>query len=274
MVFYIGINLSVKPAKRITNVYNITRLPRPVEQRDLRASIILCPLAKENGGNDIRGNHYNNLTYELYRNGRFQIVPHKKEVIDRLGDELKLISEGWINATRAAKIGQRLNADYTVASLIRPTRNDIEIFGRLIDTVSGEVLAQCDAYELAEEAENFRNVYDRFAHKLLQNFPIIERKVDRTNVPKKGLIRSLFSAAKFNRVIIDLGINANIKPGMKFLAFHPGEPLRDSETGDIIVEGKVIIDGKLRAQTVKRGFSHLDPYDGDNIKNANYVVSQ
>ena len=259
---------------KITRTYTITRLPQPVEQRDLRASVILCPLAQEGGIGDVRSDQYNNLTHALYRNGRFQIIPHQKEVVDRLSEELKLVSEGWINTSRAAKLGRRLKADYTITAIMRPTVNDIEIFGKLIDTNTGKILAYCDAYELTKDADDFESIYERFAGKFVQEFPIVERQINKARQNQAGLIHSIFSRTNNDLVTIDLGHDANVKQGMKFLAYHRGTPLRDSETDEIIVDGRIVFDGKLIAETVKKRFTHLNPYEGNNFLKAKYVVSQ
>ena len=44
---------------------------------------------------------------------------------------------------------------------------------------------------------------------------------------------------------------------MKFLAYHKKDPLRDSDTGKIVVHGAIVSDGRFAASTVKRRFTHL-----------------
>ena len=262
-------------SNRVTKVFNLQRLPPPTEQHELRASAALCPLAKEGGDRHIGDADYANLNHELYRSGRFQILPHKKEEIDRISEEIRLITEGWIKPQKAARLGQHLEADYMIACRVRPARKDVEIFGKLIDTASGKILASCDAYELTGGMEDYESVYQRFVLKLIQSFPVVERKLADHRTRGKNRFYSLFSPRNnAGSFIIDLGKDANIREGMKFLAYHRGRPLKDSETGEVVVQGNVIVDGKLRARTVKKRFAHLKPTEKASLQHAEYVVSQ
>ena len=137
----------------------------------------------------------------------FAILETKR--IDLINLDKHLKNKGWISTKGAANVGRNINADYSLACTIRPTNSEIEIFGRLIDAETSRVLATCDVYELRDKNTDITSIYNRFTRKLSQRFPIIEEPVAKT----------------FHRgLIINAGQNANIKRGMKFIAYHREKP--------------------------------------------------
>ena len=236
----LGLNLVVLDVLDSTNrnyvkTFRIKRLPTPDKNRALRAKIMLYPLAKEGGDSKLSSEDYSDLLIELDKSERFRLL--EKDRLDVIKNEFDLVTNGWIKTSTAAKLGKTFDADYTLACTIRPTIDDIEIFGRIIDTETKELLASCDIYKIVNGVSDFKDSYTRFVEKLVQVFPIVESKV------KKKSSRSF---------TIKLGKNASIKKGMKFVAFHWTAPIQDPETGEIIIRGKVVEDGKLSVGSVKK----------------------
>ena len=251
--------------------FRIKRLNTPEKNRALRAKVMLYPLAKEGGDSTLDSRDYSDLLVELDESGRFRLL--EKDRLDMIKKEFELVTNGWVKTTTAAKLGKTFDADYTLACTIRPTKDDVEIFGRIIDTDSKQLLATCDVYELADGISDFTDPYTRFVDKLVQAFPVVESKVEGNSKPISGFGR-LFSRNSSRSLTISMGENANIKKGMKFVAYHRTAPIEDPETGELIVRGKVVEDGVLDAGTVKKRFSLLHPQDGAAVTRAEYVVSR
>ena len=258
----------------LTKKYVIHRLPDPHENRNLRATAVLCPPAKEQSNEAVDDLHFTHLFHELDQSGRFQLLVNKKEELDRIGEEYQLIKDGWIRTHSAAKIGNFYDVDYTIACVLRPTQNDVEIFGRLIDSRTRTVLAVCDVYEYSTKTMDFQDAYKRFVNKLVQNFPIVEIPVTPSNFQRET--SNLFTRIFFpsNEMQLEMGTDTYISKGMKFLAYHYGPPLRSLETDEILVHGEIEIDGTLFARNVKRNSTALKPIDKTDITRSRYVVSQ
>ena len=245
--------------------YAFQRLPTPQEGKEFRAKVVLCPLAKDVGSRQSEEGLFPKLVHTLSEHGRFQMLAHKEEVLSRISREFRLIEEGWIKSNKAAKVGRFFDADYAIACTIRPTVDDIEIFGRLIDTASRVVLAHCDVYELRRVASDTDDIYKRFAEKLAQTFPVVQEKIGQTEEPDadSGILAFLRAIPRMSRrnrseeITLGIGENANIKKGMKFIAYHRDQPYRSSVTNKILVDGEIIVDGDLVVKGVTERHSYL-----------------
>ncbi len=248
-----------KTKKTLTKTYKIKRLKSPEENRKLRAKIIVLPSEIENNHQNITFIDFNKLSMELDRNGRFRIL--ETEHLDIINRELTLARNRWIKNRKATSRGKKLHADYTLACTIRPTLKDVEIFGRLIDNYTSKILATCDAYSLYDNNVDSEiiNTFKRFSQKLAQNFPIVQETL--THYNKKSLI-------------LNIGKNANIKTGMKFIAYHREKPLIDSETGHIIVNGEISIDAILSAGKVNQKRTYLKNMNNNISHNSTFVISK
>ena len=264
------------PCEDCTKKFEITRHPGPEEIRDFRAATVLCPLAKEGGDREVSKNLLWDLLLELKQNGRFKILAADEEIQRVVEKERHLGEEGWIDRTSAAKFGKALNAEYSIACTIRPTQDDVEIYARLIDVETKETLASCDVYEYSENAKDFESAYYRFVEELGQNFPVVGDKIEQSFEEGAwgNFIKSLTVFSKEGKFVLEMGRDANVKEGMKFVAYNRDDPLIDFETGEILVNGKVNKVGELVAKIVTENATHLEPTQRIKIAKARYVVSK
>ena len=216
------------------------------------------------------------MRLKLQNNGRFRLSAIDTEAQAIVDKEFALGHKGWIDASTAARFGKKMKAEYSIASIIRPTRNDVEIYARLIDAKTNAVLAICDVYEYSEDGKDFESAYSRFVDELGQNFPVVGGEI-RNPIGEKNrgeFIRRLNIFSKQDNIILGMGKDANIKEGMKFVAYSRDDPLVDIETGKILVEGKVNKVGELFARIVRQEFTHLEPLGRMKTSSAKYVVSK
>ena len=257
--------------------FKVTRHPTPEEIREFRAAAVVCPLAKDGGDRELTDSLLAEMRIAMMKNRRFQISAVSEETKRIADKEFQLKEEGWIDAATAARFGKRLKADYSVACTVRPTKDDVEIFGRLIDTKTQTTLANCDVYEYAEDAKDFKSAYIRFIEELGQSFPVVVNKINDLRGEKRrgGTIKNLTLFSKGSDIILQMGKDANIKEGMRFVAYYRDDPLTDSETGGILVQGKVNKVGELFAKRVRQNFTHLKPITRmADVEKAKYVVSK
>ena len=256
--------------------FKITRHPSPEEIREFRATTVVYPPAKDGGDREITQDLIWDLMVELKRNGRFRIAGHDEDIRRAVRNEYKLKQDGWTDASTAARFGKMLNAEYSIACSIRPTQNDVEIYARLIDVQTKKTLASCDVYEYSEDAKDFENAYYRFVEKLGQNFPVVKDEIDHSVQDKtwRDFIGNLNFFSKQSEFFLKIGSDANIKEGMKFVAYNRGEPLVDSETGEILVKGIAKKVGELSAKIVTEELAHLVSINRMKTTSAEYVVSK
>ena len=249
--------------KTCTKMFEITRHPAPEEIRDFRATVAICPLARDGGDREITENLLWDLIEKTKKNGRFRILATDEDIRRVAEKEKKMTEDGWIDTASAARFAQALDAEYSIACTIRPTANDVEIYARLIDSKTKEILATCDVYDFSEEAKDFDNAYSRFVEKLVQTFPIVsESSLTRfsNNQTVWHTFRDKVNPFSQNKtMILGMGADTNIKKGMKFVAYYKHAPQIDGETGNVLIEGKINRVGEFVAKMVGRKFSHLKP---------------
>ncbi len=251
-----NLEITSRDNKKSTHSFTIDRLPEPEDDRELRARLMLCPIANARGGRGLTSNVFANLLVSLHKHRRFRIVETKHR--DLIDEAQKLIRDGWIRASSAARVGKIRDADYSLACTIRPTETEVEIFGRLIDTATGKVLVAFDAFEVTKSDVDYANVYNRFVKKLSQSFPVVQETISKIHRGK---------------VVLDVGHNANIRDGMKFLAFHRGKPLVDSETGQVLIKGIINVDGELSTEKVEKNGTRLKRMTAGGLEKSEFVVS-
>ena len=261
--------------RKTSKTYKVSRFPVPKKDENLRAKAILCPLFKGGGDREIDNQLFSNLTYELKQNGRFIMLVSDSEKLNRMSLELRLIRDGWINTDGAARMGDSLEADYSIACSVRPTRQDTEIFGQIIDAQTRAVLAHCDVYTSTITSQDLEDTYRRFVKKLEHQFPIIEVKIMNSDQSApKALFSRIFPRRNKQTIMVNMGRDTHIVEGMKFIAYHRGPPLRSSVTNEILVPGNVILDGVLTAHQVKTNTAYLSSKNNNKISEATYVVTQ
>ena len=252
--------------------FEITRHPSPEQIREFKAATVLYPLAKDGGDGAITQDLLWDLLVKLKQNGRFRIAVQDEDIQQAVNKENKLKQDGWIDASTAARFGKILNAEYSIACSLRPTQNDVEIYARLIDVKTKKTLASCDVYEYSEDGKDFENAYSRFIEELAQNFPVVGDDIKHPVAKRAWGGFTIFSNQK--NLILEMGKDANIKEGMKFVAYDRADPLVDFETGEILVKGRVSRVGELFAKMVRQKFTYLEPIKRMKMSNARYVVSK
>jgi TolB-like protein len=214
----------------------VERRELPRQLPALRATLLLAPLAQTGGDVSADASHHALLTDALVAAGRFRLL--ERERLDLIELEAKLVRQRWIKASAAAKAGRRLAADYTLACTVRPTSRDLEVFARLIDNATGTVLATCDSYNVGGGPDDYVDVFKRFAERLQQQFPVVQQAVASSS--RRG-------------VVVDLGSEAGIRRGMRFVAFTEEAGLTDPVTGDVLIPGRIQLGGELAVATAESG---------------------
>ena len=154
------------------------------------------------------------LTTGLVETGRFEII--ERRLLQQIVDEQKMGVSGLLDPSSASRIGRLLGVKTVVTGTIQHYENTFELDVRLINVETGAIVT-ADRVK-AGSASGLRNMVNRITTRIVRHFPLQGYVVQRTG----------------NRVMIDLGRQSGVNPGLQFSAFLEGKPLRHPKTGEVL----------------------------------------
>ncbi len=197
--------------------YDATR----VTQVGTRLSLAVLPFENRGGSPEVTNMVQDNMITTLYSLKRFKILERSK--IDEIVKEQKLGMTGFIDPTKAVKVGKVAGVDAILTGSISSTASGVAITARLIDTETGTVITAKDAYSDQASLQNIKGMSQDIAIQIYNDVPLVEGyviKVDPT------------------QVILDVGTNKGMRKGMKMVIYQEGEAIVHPATGEIL--GKTV----------------------------------
>lgn len=166
------------------------------------------------------------LTTSLVETGRFEII--ERRLLQQILDEQKMGISGLIDPDSATRLGKILGVRTVVAGTIQHYENTYELNVRLINVETGAIIT-ADRI-MAGSASSLRELVNRLSARLVKHFPLQGYVVQRRE----------------NKVMIDLGRQLGVVPGLRFTVFVEGQQLRHPKTGEILAierleKGAIII---------------------------------
>ncbi len=172
--------------------------PPPNQMRLVRAPAFIVPPVSPQHGIPLsqqEGRMYGSF---LFIDGRFRYI--EQSASEWLSHELSLVEAGHIDRNTAAKAGRDLQARYSVTSMIRRGRADVECYLRLINCESQKVVATADIYGPASTDSDLSSFFAAVAGHLRQIFPVIQTQVTQTEFGWN----------------VQHGDRSHVRPGMRF----------------------------------------------------------
>jgi TolB-like protein len=190
---------------------------------------------EQKGEQEFRGKQVGEIVAEwlitsLVRTGRFDVV--ERAQLQKILKEQQLGMTGMINQETAAKVGELLGVKLIITGSVIRIGNDYDINTRLINVEDGSIL----------KAEKIRGpVLD-----------VIERMMDSLadTIKKDFPIQGYVVMVTGKRAMLDVGKIHGVEPGMRFMAFRQGAPVRHPVTGKML-KGEDIKIGEIAVQTVQ-----------------------
>jgi TolB-like protein len=190
---------------------------------------------EQKGEQEFRGKQVGEIVAEwlitsLVRTGRFDVV--ERAQLQKILKEQQLGMTGMINQDTAAKVGELLGVKLIITGSVIRVGNDYDINTRLINVEDGSIL----------KAEKIRGpVLD-----------VIERMMDSLadTIKKDFPIQGYVVMVTGKRVMLDVGKIHGVDPGMRFMAFRQGAPVRHPVTGKML-KGEDIKIGEIAVQAVQ-----------------------
>jgi len=186
------------------------------------------------------------ITY-LVKTGRFEVV--ERGLLNKIIDEQKLSMSGFIDEDSASKLGRLLGVKVIISGSVLKYDNTMEVNARIIDVESASIITAENVR--GGSATNLEDLVARMSDRIIKDFPLVGYIVDR----------------KEEKVVIDLGKHAGVKPGMKFVVFKEGDVIKHPKTGEVLTIEKIET-GAIRVTEVKEKISEAEieeEYDSEKI---------
>ncbi len=150
----------------------------------------------------------------LVETGRFDVI--ERRLLEKVFAEQKLGATGAIDPGSAAQLGKILGVKIIVAGTVTSLEGMNEINARLINVDTASIVAAEKVR--SGSAERLSDLVVKITAKIVAAFPLEGYIVQREG----------------DKVIIDLGKNLGVKPGMKFASFKEGKVIKHPKTGEVL----------------------------------------
>ncbi|MCP4352412.1 MAG: hypothetical protein GY795_43690 [Desulfobacterales bacterium] len=190
----------------------ITRKPPKFQETGLQLQVVVDTFERESviDGTDRKLSHgfEEMLTIAMTKLNRFVINIKKKNIQDDI--------------------------DYILSGRIIEHKNSVDIYARLIDIETNNILAAANVYEENVDKSVMNKLSYWLALELADQLPVIEGRVLETDG---------------RRIIVNIGREKHIKQGMKLIVYQLGKPILDS-SGNVIDLGDIKVLGQARIESV------------------------
>lgn len=181
-------------------------------------------LSKENTFSTIFSDSFLDTLFNL---NRFNFLARADD-LEAILAEQKLSTSDLADKSAALRLGKIVSAEIVIGGTVMETSKFMQIYARVIDTETTEIMVSTDVYGEEVDMETFKYLIDGLAWKIVKSFPMIE-----------GMV------VKFdkNNVYLDSGAEESVRKNMRFIIYRPVKvDTNTSESGDIaemLCEAKV-----------------------------------
>lgn len=190
--------LSDADGRETTETRRLNVVPAPEQDGRWRAPALLVALQPSGMGQNIRPS--DPLLYErsLVHDGRFNLIAPEGAALRQR--ELAWAQAGLVTPTTAVHAGRAAQVRYVLLGTLTRGRDDAECFVRLVNCVTGHVVATADTYARASDDFSTQAFFVALTGRLRQAFPIHRSRI----------------TADDRRLRIDLGTADGVETGLRF----------------------------------------------------------
>lgn len=189
-------------------------------QISARLATAVLPFQKKGDGNTFASIVSDSFLDALSNKNRFNIVARGYD-LDAILAELKLSTSDLADKSKALKVGKIVSAELVIGGTVMETVKFLQIFARVIDTETSEVMVTTDVYGEEVDMEVFEYLIGGLAWKIMKNFPMIEGTV--VKLDDKD-------------IYLDCGKDKFVKKNMRFIIYRPIDAETGGEAHDGVVE--------------------------------------
>lgn len=154
------------------------------------------------------------FTTSLVEAGRFEVI--ERRLMQQILQEQKMGSSGLLDPASASRLGKLLGVKTVVTGTVQNYERTYELNVRLINVETGAIIT-ADRVR-AGSTTSLNDLVAKISARIIRHFPLDGYVVKRDT----------------DRVMIDLGRQAGVRPGMQFSVYVEGEPVRHPKTGEVL----------------------------------------
>ena len=222
----------------------INRKPQKARALGTRMTVSALPF-QDNDKSPQAGLLYDALINAMVEQKRFNLV--ERTMLEEVLHEQALSQEAIVDPSTAARLGKLVAAEGVLAGSLHETDKSVEIFIRMVDTETTEIIEATDVYGEDKSMKGLSELMEGLAVKLKNGYPLLEGLV----LKKDG-----------NDLVVDIGNQNGVKKNMYIVLFREGEHMIHPVTGkdlgaptELLGRAKVVevYDEMSKAELVKSG---------------------
>ncbi|MBI5191169.1 MAG: hypothetical protein HZA22_10920 [Nitrospirae bacterium] len=202
---------------------------------------------------------YDSFLGELAARERFNMV--ERELIEDVLQEQSLAAEGIVDPSTAARVGKIVSAECVLFGKFHETKDSVEVYARLVDTETAEVIAAHDVYGEDKGMRGIDALMEGLAVKFRNSLPVAEGTV----IKMDG-----------DRMFIDLGKEQGIRKDVFLVVFKEGEHIIHPVTGKDMGAPTVVL-GKAKISEVYNDMAAAEIIrveDGGRVEPLDRVITK
>jgi hypothetical protein len=225
---FVASDASGDVTKKTVNVIRAAQAARSIASR---LSISAIPF-KANEGSFFSEPAYDSFLGSMTSQGRFKMV--ERALLEDVLAEQSLSQEDIVDPSTAARLGKVVAAECVLAGKLYETEHSVEVYARLVDTETAEVLGSHDVYGEDKSLAGVSRLMEGLATKFRNSFPLVE-----------GIVIK----ADGDSIVVDIGKKKGVGRNAMLVVFKEGEPLVHPVTGKVLGSPTKIL-GKAKVTEV------------------------
>jgi TolB-like protein len=218
-------------------MFTVHRKVPKIRRTGSRMSISVLPFERK-GKQTIAGDAvYDSLISGFVNQKRFHLI--ERERIEEILSELRLGQTELVEPGTASRIGEIVVADAILTGTIYESRDAIEVFTRLVDTESSDIVDAQDVFDEDRSLQGIRRLMEGLALKYKQSLPLSEGVV----IKKDG-----------KAVLASPGNDEKIKRHMRFILFREGREIKHPLSQKVLSSEPEIL-GEAKIEKVFKDYS-------------------
>ncbi|MCP4631998.1 MAG: hypothetical protein GY855_03650 [candidate division Zixibacteria bacterium] len=205
----------------------LTYDPNKVTQVGSRFSVAIMKFSFSGSGRDISGGVLNEMITKLYSlGGRFNII--EREKVEKIVEEQMRSQAGQVDEKTAIKAGKIIGVDAVLMGSIAVSENgSLKIWGRLINTETGQLITAQDCYAPSTSIEDINQACLDLSIYIYNDLPLVEGYV--------------IMVEPDDNILLDLGLEKRMKADMQCVIYREGEKIMHPVTGDVAYVKKIYL---------------------------------
>jgi TolB-like protein len=191
----------------------------------------------------------------LVKDGRFDVV--ERRLLESIIEEHKLVMTGVVDANSAEELGHLLGVKVIVTGSLMKYQSIMEVNARIIDVKNASIIAAESVQ--STNAITLEDLVKKMSDKIIRDFPL------------EGYVVSCDG----DTIMLDIGLNSGVKPGMQFSVYSEGQIIKHPRTGEVL-DIERVQSAIVEIETVRQKLSTariVSRFEGKEVEYGQHVSS-